>query len=153
MNATNSNRPARTIRARRPRWDVVVYHHIGLAGQRGPGYSTRADAMAAAQAYADQHGRIGQLVGIMANVEVEIASWALIGGRWVPDPSPVDIIAATREIDPAYARQLWSTLATAATAAGRAWTCAYVNTADQAVAWAWSERVNVDTIATARLAA
>ena len=160
MNATSRTaRIARTTSrraaSRLPRWEVVVYHSIGFGGYRGPGYSSRTEAMAAAELL---ELRLGQVAAVVANVAVEVDTYArLLGadGRrtWVPNPSTTDIIAATREIEPGYARQLWTTLAERATSAGRVWTCAYVNSADQAVAYPWSERVDLAAAAPRQLAA
>lgn len=147
---SHTSRTARTIRSRRPRWEVVVVTEVGHGRYVGGGHGRRQDAMAAAERLALRPGAVAT---VQASVDVEVARYALIDGAWVPNPTTVDIVAATREIDPGYARQLWCSLATRATDKGRAWTCAYINSADQAVAWAWSERVNADTLATARLAA
>lgn len=65
--------------------------------------------------------------------------YALIGGRWVRNPSTVDIVAATRSIDAGYARQLFPSLATKACDEGRTWTCAYLTSDGSVRAHAWRE--------------
>lgn len=130
MNAT------RNVKAR---WEILLLHSIGNGHYHRKGFGRRTDAMAAAAAMTVPAGYVAV---VEAACDVKGPSrFALIRGQWVTEPSREDVIAATSRIDPGYARQLWTNLASSATSAGRTWTCAYVNSSDQVVSWPWSDRV------------
>lgn len=139
MNAMTTAR--RTLRSNRaPRWDVVIYRGIGAGRTVGPGYGRLADAQTAALTL---QPRLGEVLAVEANVDVQVAQYARIGGRWVPNPSLLDLVAATwavGQLEHGYARQLWSSLAGRATARANFWSCAYVTSTETVMAYVWAER-------------
>ena len=137
MNATNRNARRRNATAR-ARWDVVLYRSLGSGKVIGTGYHRLVDAQAAALKLVP---RLGEIVFVEANVDVKVGTYARIGGRWIANPTTIELAAATWEIgtmDPGYARHLWPSLATAVTARGGFWGCAYLTADGAAMAYSWT---------------